>query len=155
MIGYYFGGWLSDRYSARNPAWAMRLPAIFLLLHLSLASIYYFAPHASVAITVALIGPFFPATLPLVFANAQNLAPAHMRARAGALWLTVSSLVGLGIGPLLAGALSDALAPTFGRESIRYALISIVAVGYLWAATHYLLGSRSLARDLAAKDRYD
>jgi len=152
MIGYYFGGWLSDRYSIRDPAWAMRLPAIFLLIHLSFACIYYFTPAAPVAITVALVAPFLPATLPLVFANAQSLAPAHMRARAGALWLTVSTLVGMGIGPQLAGFLSDMLKPTFGEESMRYTLISIVAVGYLWSATHYWLGSRTLTRDLRAKD---
>ena len=154
MTGYYFGGWLSDRLSIRDPAWAMRLPSIFLMLHLCMAFIYYFAPVAGIAVAVALIGPFLPASLPLVFANAQNLAPAHMRARAGALWLTVSTLVGMGIGPLLAGAMSDALKPTFGADSVRYALISIVAVGYLWSATHYWLGSRTLTQDLRAKDVY-
>jgi len=46
------------------------------------------------------------------------------------------------LGPLLAGTLFAALTGTFGRESIRYALISIVAVGYVWAAVHYWLARR-------------
>jgi hypothetical protein len=36
---------------------------------------------------------------------------------------------------------------------MRYALLTVVSVGWTWAALHYWLGSRSLAHDLTAKER--
>ena len=95
--------------------------------------------------------PFLPGVLPIVLATVQNLSPATMRARAAAILLTVSTLVGIGCGAPIAGALSDALTPTYGHESIRYSLLSIVVTGVLWAMLHFWLGSRTLTRDIAAK----
>ncbi len=154
-VGYYTGGWLSDRLSLRNPAWSMRLLTIFLLLHLCVSIAYYLADSRAMVIGLMFVHPFLPATLPLVIANVQNLAPAQMRARAGALLLTISTLIGMSIGAPLAGAISDATRASLGQESIRYALLGIVTVGWLWAALHYWLGSRTLARDLEAKERAD
>jgi predicted MFS family arabinose efflux permease len=151
VFGYYFGGWLCDRLSVRDAGWALRLPVIFLVFHLSLAIVYYLAPNRATVITLALTGPFLPATLPIVLATIQNLSPATMRSRAAALLLTVSTLVGLGLGAPIAGVISDAITPTYGKEAIRYSLLSIVIVGWLWAMLHYWLGSRTLARDIAAK----
>ena len=42
-----------------------------------------------------------------------------------ALQTIVSTLLGIGVGPLLAGLLSDALQPAFGTESLRYALLLV------------------------------
>jgi MFS family permease len=153
MTGYYLGGWLADRYSARDARWALRLPPIFLMLHLGIGLVYYKAPDATTVIVLALIGPFLPAALPLILANVQSLAPPHMRARAAALLLTTSTLVGMSVGPVVVGALSDAFAVRYGAESIRYALMCIVTVGLTWSSVHYWIGSHSYARDLEAKDR--
>ena len=125
---------------------------IFLAFHLAFAIAIYLAPDRATVITLALTAPFLPGVLPIVLATVQNLSPATMRARAAALLLTTSTLVGIGVGAPIAGALSDALTPTYGNESIRYALLSIVVVGLLWAMLHYWLGSRTLTRDIAAKD---
>lgn len=152
MAGYYLGGWLSDRLSRRDVRWALRLPTIFLALHLVLSIVYYQASSITTVIVLAFIGPLLPATLPLILANVQSLAPPHMRARAAALLLTTSTLAGMSVGPPLVGALSDWLAGEYGRESIRYALLAMVTVGWTWAALHYWLGSRTYARDLEAGD---
>jgi MFS family permease len=153
MIGYFTGGWLADRLAIRDPGWAMRLPPIFLMVHLVTSTVYYLAPNVATVIAMFLIGPLLPGTLPLILATMQNIAPPHMRARASALLLTISTLVGMSVGPPLVGAISGALAPTLGVESMRYALLMVVSVGWTWAALHYWLGSRSLARDLTAKER--
>jgi predicted MFS family arabinose efflux permease len=152
VVGYYLGGWICDRMTVRDPAWALRLPVFFMTVHLMLWIAYLLAPNRTVAIVLALSLPFFPAVLPIVLATVQNLSPAMMRARATAVLLTVSTLVGIGCGAPLAGALSDALTPKYGHFAIRYALLGIVIVGFLWAMTHFALGSRTLTRDLAAKD---
>ena len=62
--------------------------------------------------------------------------------RATALLFFSTNLIGLGIGPALTGFLSD----RFGIV----AALSLSALLYLWAAGHFLLGSRTIARDLAA-----
>jgi hypothetical protein len=76
----------------------------------------------------------------------QSYAEPHRRATAVSLTLFLSSLVGLGLGPLVIGLLSDALKPAFGQESLRYALLGSSSV-LLWAAVHFHLSSRSAARD--------
>lgn len=69
-----------------------------------------------------------------VFAAAQALAPGPMRAQTAALLLAALNLIGLAAGPFLVGALSDALRPALGEESLRYALLcSIVpSAAALW-----------------------
>jgi hypothetical protein len=69
-----------------------------------------------------------------------------MRATASAVLLFVINIIGLAMGPAVTGALSDALVPRFGDDSLRYALL-IVSVGLLWSALHFKLASRSLAAD--------
>jgi hypothetical protein len=53
----------------------------------------------------------------------------------------------MGLGPLAAGALSDALQPAFADESLRYALV-ILCPGYFWAAFHLWRASSTVHRDL-------
>jgi hypothetical protein len=52
------------------------------------------------------------------------------------------------IGPSAVGALSDLLAPRFGSESLRVALVATLC-SMTFAAAALWLGSRTLVRDLA------
>ena len=70
-----------------------------------------------------------------------------MRAMASAILYFVLNIIGLGLGPLTVGILSDAFAGTYGENTLRYAMavtltISLVGVFFLW------MGARSLKRDL-------
>jgi hypothetical protein len=42
-----------------------------------------------------------------------------------ALQTIVSTLLGVGVGPLITGLFSDMLLPVFGQESLRYALLLV------------------------------
>jgi hypothetical protein len=84
------------------------------------------------------------------FAMAQGLARPHMRALVSAILLFVINLIGLGFGPQVVGILSDALAPSQGIESVRYALLVVVVTGAAWSTVHYALAARTLREDLAA-----
>jgi MFS transporter, Spinster family, sphingosine-1-phosphate transporter len=53
----------------------------------------------------------------------------------------------MGLGPLAAGAISDALRPVAGEESLRYALLAL-SPGYFWGAWHLWRASRTVAADL-------
>ena len=58
------------------------------------------------------------------------------------------NIMGYGVGPSLAGYLSDVFG---GEENVRYALIAMV--GFLpLAVVHYLLCARTFARDLQCEE---
>jgi len=61
--------------------------------------------------------------------------------------LFFNSFVGLSLGPLIAGKLSDVLHPAFGNLSLRYALCFVI-VTQLWAAVHFALAARHLRADM-------
>jgi hypothetical protein len=81
---------------------------------------------------------------PIVTA-AQHLAPSRMRASASGSFLLVNNLLGLGLGPLLMGTLSDALKASYGADSLRYAAIIGVSL-YLVAALLAFLAIKPLKR---------
>ena len=80
-------------------------------------------------------------------AVSHSLVPAHFRAMASAVLFFVLNLIGIGMGPLVTGIFSDLLEPSFGNESVRYALaISIVAdLAAMWL---FYKAAGSLNKDL-------
>ena len=82
----------------------------------------------------------------------QHLVPRPMRATASASFLFINNLVGLGVGPLLIGGLSDALKATYGGDSLRYAAVACTGF-YLLAALLMLLSVRHLRASWVADDQ--
>ena len=76
-----------------------------------------------------------------------------MRAVAAAVLLFILNIIGLGAGPQVVGIVSDLLAPTYGDESLRYALLILSFVN-IWAAYHYFVAGKTLKADLVI-DRDD
>jgi MFS family permease len=71
-----------------------------------------------------------------------------MRALTSAILFFVLNMIGLGLGPLLTGLLSDLLQPAYGDESLRYAMVITALIGSLGMLLFYL-GARRLPQDLA------
>lgn len=86
-------------------------------------------------------------TIGPLLAAIQTLVPPRMRATSIAVTYLFANLIGMGLGPLAAGALSDALRPLFGEESLRYALLALCP-GYLWCGWHSWQASRTVTRDI-------
>ncbi len=86
------------------------------------------------------------------FAVTQSLVTPSMRATAAAVLLFVINIIGLALGPALTGALSDALEPRLGDDSLRYALL-IVSLVLAWSAFHFHRASRTLVSDLEVTRR--
>ena len=59
-----------------------------------------------------------------------------MRSVASAILLFTLNIIGLALGPSAVGILSDVLAPAYGDDSLRWALM-ICGFGNVWAAFHY------------------
>jgi hypothetical protein len=66
-----------------------------------------------------------------------------MRATASASFLLINNLIGIGVGPLLMGRLSDAFEATHGVNALRDAAVACSAF-YLLAAVLALFSIRSL-----------
>ncbi len=62
--------------------------------------------------------------------------------------LVVGNLIGLGLGPVAVGALSDLLQPHLGADSLCFALLIAVPFS-LRAAFHSHIAGRTLGHDLA------
>jgi hypothetical protein len=71
-----------------------------------------------------------------------------MRATAAATVVFLLNLVGMGLGPLIVGALNDWFAPTRGAEAVRYSLM-FASVPHALASIFNLLAARHLVADLA------
>jgi hypothetical protein len=79
----------------------------------------------------------------------QGLTPLGMRSSIAAVNLLIINMIGLGLGPMTVGILSDLFEPTLGGDSLRYALL-VASNAWLWGGLHFYLASRSLRVELAA-----
>jgi len=149
-VGTFLGGLLADRLSvrARDRRWYMWVPGIATFVQVPFQCLTYLSPNLAVALpafammtllAAVFFGPYFSV--------AQAVAPVRMRALASSLALFIQTLIGQGIGPPLAGRLSDRLAPAFGAHALGWSLV-LVGLLNIWAAAHYLLGARTLRADL-------
>ena len=125
--GTWLGGPAADYLSKRDKRWQMWLPAAVILLSVPFSVVGVFAPSIAVLI-VASSGEAFFRTMsfaPLA-AALQRLSPDNARARAAATAGVTGTLIGLGLGPTIVGAMSDGLASWVGDQSLRYGLLSMV-----------------------------
>jgi predicted MFS family arabinose efflux permease len=153
-LGAIWGGRLADRWGARDPRWYLWVPALSLVAYLPFVYAFLivdtprlalFAYFGAITFAAMHLGPAIAITYALV--------KVRMRALASALLLFILNMIGLGLGPLLVGIISDALADDYGAMSIRYAL-GIVAASKVIAIWMFWAASKSLKKDLEAKNTY-
>ena len=135
-IGSLFSGWMTDRLSAHNRAWLVGMPLIghfaaisamiaYLLTPAGIAFEFAGVPVPNAMIWCALSGFFTVFWVGPSFNLLTQLVTQWQRATAIALQTVFSTLLGVGLGPLVTGLLSDVLYPYAGEESLRYALIIV------------------------------
>ena len=154
-FGTFLGGFLSDRLSVRfkDRRWYMWVPGIATLLCVPFQFLTFLAADRAVVLP-SFVGLMFMAAVFFgpSFAMTQALATLRMRSVATSVLLFIQTLIGNGLGPSVTGLISDSLRASFQQDSLRYALV-IIGVVNLWAAMHYLIGSRSLRQDLEATEK--
>jgi MFS family permease len=152
--GTFLGGFLADRLARRDQRWYMWLPAIATTAFIPFAFLLYLASDPYVGLILYFPGSILGGMyLGPTFAMTQSLVPANMRATAAAILLFAINIIGLGLGPQGVGILSDLLAPVFGHESLRYALLITIVSFAIWSVLHYTLAARTLRADLQVKDQ--
>jgi predicted MFS family arabinose efflux permease len=147
IAGIWLGGSLADRFgAARRRVYAI-IPAVAFLATIP----FYVAVMVSDSLALSFVLLLVPTALGLVWlgpvlSSIAHVVPPNMRATASAVFLFVNNLIGIGLGTVALGALSDALSARFGADSLRYAILA-GTVFYLVAAALFLLSARRLERD--------
>jgi MFS family permease len=148
-LGTFLGGVTTDKLINRDARWYLWVPALSTIITLPFSLTIYSIGHTGFAIFLA----FFPAVTFNMYL-APNLALAHglvglrMRAMSSAVLFFILNIIGLGLGPLVVGAVSDFLEPSVGNDNVRYALIIVVTIANIWCVFHYWLASRHVTEDL-------
>ena len=155
-LGFFCGGYFADRISRQGERRAFGFLALAMIIAAAFYVTVFLAPSSSSALLMLIvptvISNFYLAP---VLAQAQGLVSLSMRAVASALVLLLINSIGLALGPVTTGALSDLLTPRFGVESMRYSLLIIGVVILPWAAVHYVLAGRTIEADLERAAEYD
>ena len=130
MLGTWFGGYLADRFGAINRRHVLSAPAIGMAVAVPLAIAAYHAPGWPLALALLFLPTVFNSLYyGPCYSAAQGLVPLRARAIAAASLLFFQNLIGLGLGPLFFGMLSDWLQPSFGADSVRYVLYGAAVLG--------------------------
>jgi len=147
-VGIVMGGWLADKFGAKDPKWYLWTTAIALVVMTPFNFIAYNAQTATMSligmVIPVLLGNFYQAT---TFSQTQGISELRMRAVAAGILLFILNFIGLGFGPQIVGVVSDMLSDEYGKESLRYALL-ICSFVNIWAGWHYYMAGRYLKDDL-------
>jgi len=147
-LGTVAGGWLGDRYAKKDRRWYVWISGITILLAVPFTIYAFLGGDKYWTLAMYILPTFFGAFYHgPTGAVIQGLAQVRMRAISAALYVLMVNLIGLGLGPLAVGVISDLLAPAYGVESLRYALLCVFLVN-IWSALHYLFAAKTLRADL-------
>jgi len=147
--GAYGAGRLTDRLGRGDARWYMWVPALASIIALPFVLLFLYLGDPVHAVIAYLPGQLLVNSwVGPTYAMTQSVAPPPTRALAAAIVVFAINLIGMGLGPVVVGALNDALAPRFGLEAVRYSLM-VAAVPHTLAALFNVLAARTLREDLA------
>jgi len=152
LVGAPLGGVLADRLARRDRRWWCWIVAITVG-----SGGLFLLGFTSASTTAAAIGFFAAYTFVIAvwygpsYGMVQTLVVPQMRATMTAICYMGGNVIGFGLGTQSIGLLSDALRPVAGAESLRYAMMILIAVAG-WAVFHFIMAARTLREDLATVD---
>jgi predicted MFS family arabinose efflux permease len=146
--GTYFGGYLADKLGKKDKTWYFKVSAYSALISIPFSVLVYFSSSLPIILTALVIVYIcYSMFLGPSIAITHTMVPPNMRAFSSAILFFVLNLIGLGFGPLVIGMISDALIPSIGNESLRWALSSTVLVSS-GAVFLFLKASKYINADL-------
>jgi predicted MFS family arabinose efflux permease len=148
--GILAGGLLAQHLENMRPAYGVWMIAAAKIVAVPFGIASLLATSAPTALAFYCV-PLFLSLSFIAPANSlmQGLAPLRMRAMAAGLMAFSVALVGGVVGPAVVGVVSDALAPRFGDDSLRFGLLACLVFSP-WAAVHFVLCGQKLDAGLSA-----
>jgi MFS family permease len=149
VTGTLLAGLLADRLALLDPRWRLRVAAGSVAFSMPLLIGICAVPNPNVAVWLSVPSGIIGAGYaPVLFAIAQSLAPARVRAVTSSVLILFVTGGGMLIGPWLIGALSDSFTPRYGDDALRVAMIATLAT-MTFGVIALLVGTRTLMKDLA------
>ena len=151
LLGTWAGGWLADRFGKHDRRHMLSAPALGMVAAAPMLFMAYFVSNWVVAMALLFIPTFLNSLYyGPTYAAAQLLVRPEARAMATAVMVFSQNLIGLGLGPLFFGMMSDAFKPLAGAESVRWVLFGAAWLG-LVPAFFFWRASLRLSGEMAAK----
>jgi MFS family permease len=150
-IAILASGLLTDRLGERSQGWYALFPALAIALTVPLAFAVFLAGETGAMFLAYIPYEMLGATwLGASIAVTHSLVGLRQRAVASAVLFFLVNLIGLGLGPLLIGTISDLLRPTLGdADGLRYAMLTTAVVVKSVCVLYFLLAARHLRAELA------
>jgi MFS family permease len=150
LLGTYLSGVFASRLAAGDEKRQLRAASIAILVHAAFLSAVYLSPTRNLALGLLAIANIsgYAVYAPML-ATVQSIVPDRMRATSIAIIYLFGNLIGMGLGPLAAGALSDLLRSTAGSASLRDALL-LLTPGFLIATWQLWRAGSSAQTDIVA-----
>lgn len=148
MIGTWIGGKLADHFGKRNRQHLLTGPAIAMTVAAPILFLAYSATDWRVSMALL----FLPTIMNAMYygpayACVQGLVRPELRAVAASVMVFAQNLIGLGLGPLLFGMMSDGFQPLAGADSVRWVLYGAAWLGLIPAFLFWRASLR-LTREL-------
>jgi predicted MFS family arabinose efflux permease len=148
--GSILGGLLANRLLRSDVRWLAWLPAAAYAIALPIGLSMLLATTAETALTLNAFYAFaIFATNGAFWAACFISVPPMMRATTSAITLLVGGVCGIALGPVLVGAISDALATRTNGHSLQASLVAVECLA-LFVIVALLLAARHLQRERVA-----
>jgi predicted MFS family arabinose efflux permease len=145
--GSILGGLLANRLLRADVRWLAWLPAVAYSIALPVGLSMLLATSAQTALTLNALYSFAVFATNGAFWTACFISvPTMMRATTSAITLLVGGVCGIALGPVLVGAISDALASRPGGQSLQTSLVVVECLALVVIVT-MLLAARHLQRE--------
>jgi MFS family permease len=149
--GTFLGGWIADRWMRRQPRARTYVGVIGVSLAIPTVAAALLLENKQWAL-LAYLPASFCSTLWIgpAFATAQDLVPPAMRAMSSAVFLFITTIIGMGAGPQAVGILNDLIG---SPDAIRYSLLYLATIMNGISVLLFWLAGQTLIKDLEAKKR--
>jgi predicted MFS family arabinose efflux permease len=146
-LGSWLGGRVSDGLRRHDVRWSLWLVALVFVVARPFALAFYGVSDTTLALVLFVLPAAVGAVHigPSVAVLHERIEP-QLRPLASALFQMILTLIGLGLGPLAVGAMSEFVFAPLGADSLRWSLAVWQLVG-LWAAVHFYFAGRALAAE--------
>jgi predicted MFS family arabinose efflux permease len=141
IIGTWLGGKMADVFGKHDKRHILTLPAIGMAIAAPILFAGYWAEDWRIAVALLILPTILnSAYYGPAYGCVQGLVRPEARAIAASLVVFGQNLIGLGMGPLLFGMLSDWLQPMAGDESVRWVLygaawLGLIPAFFFWRAS--------------------
>jgi len=138
-IGMLGGGFLSDRSGGASHPFFLRLPGISLVLcgPILFGALWTSSSQVSALLMTLTVTLLYSFQGPM-FAYAQTIVPANLRATSASLLIFFINIAGAGMGPLIVGVISDQLQNTFNESTALKVALSVLCLSVMLAGASFL-----------------